>query len=190
MAMPRPRRIVPEPRSNDLSQPMRATSARALRRVRRRAGRCRSHAVGRCATDSCGGIRPGRCRVRGRSGRYGSRRPIPIAARRNRATRRPACDWCKSRRNRSLTLSMSYGPGRGEAGFLRRRAGRYRHRRRRSRYTSQLRATMRPSLVDAAFDAERRRVLGDHVELLFHRQRDLDRPAHDHRAAPRPELQA
>ena len=29
-------------------------------------------------------------------------------------------------------------------------------------------------LVDAALDAERRRMFGDHVELLFHRQRDLD----------------
>ena len=36
-------------------------------------------------------------------------------------------------------------------------------------------------LADAALDAERRRMLGDHVELLFHRQRDLDRPAHQHR---------
>ncbi len=37
-------------------------------------------------------------------------------------------------------------------------------------------------LVDAAFDAQRARMLGDLVELLLHRQRDLDRTAHDHRA--------
>ena len=37
-------------------------------------------------------------------------------------------------------------------------------------------------LVDAALDADRRRMLGDLIELLLHGQRDLDRPARDHRA--------
>ena len=37
-------------------------------------------------------------------------------------------------------------------------------------------------LVDAALDADRRRMLGDLIKLLFHGQRDLDRPARDHRA--------
>ena len=36
-------------------------------------------------------------------------------------------------------------------------------------------------VADAALDAERRRMLGDDVELFFHGQRDLDWPAHDQR---------
>jgi hypothetical protein len=36
-------------------------------------------------------------------------------------------------------------------------------------------------LVDAALDAERARMLGDGVELLFHSERDLHRPARQHR---------
>ena len=40
---------------------------------------------------------------------------------------------------------------------------------------------MRPSRVTRALDAERRRVLGDVVELLLHGERDLDRAAHEQR---------
>jgi hypothetical protein len=36
-------------------------------------------------------------------------------------------------------------------------------------------------LSHAALDAERRGVLGDHIKLLFHGERDLDRPAHNER---------
>jgi hypothetical protein len=38
-----------------------------------------------------------------------------------------------------------------------------------------------PFFVDAALDTQRRRVFGDGVELLFHRERNLHRPARDQR---------
>src|SRR6185437_1619374 len=38
------------------------------------------------------------------------------------------------------------------------------------------------SLVDAALDPHRRRMLGDLIELLLHGERDLHRAARDHRA--------
>ncbi len=72
------------------------------------------------------------------------------------------------------------GPRCGEAGFLRH-----------PRSDIRIGAAVPPHLafargdpavlVEAGLDAERARVLGDGVELLLHGERDLHRPAHDHR---------
>ncbi len=72
------------------------------------------------------------------------------------------------------------GPGRGEAGFLR-------HPRADIRIGAAVPKDLAgarhhaPILADAALDTERRRMLGDHVKLFFHGQRDLYRPADDER---------